>query len=377
MPVVLPVVWVLGTSGVGKTTVGERLLSDLADHGVLAAFVDADQLRLATNVPASETQLIAAGLRALMPGFAQAGARVVIVAGLADDREHLAALLPDLPREQILTCHLHAEPAVIRDRIRRRAWLVELTEQAVEYAATIGPDLADLRIDTSALSPDEVSHRLTAAALAHTERASPVPEHHTAEGTAIDTAASVVLVTGPGGAGSSTVGFEIFTLLANAGHSAAYLDAHQLGFVGADPRARQLVRLRARNTRAMIGVLAAHGAQNLVVTSDAATAGTLADTTQRDGLNLTMFALQAAPQTLAARIRRRAQGEGPPIAGDHRRGLSGKALDESISASVNEAGDLDSRLTNAVMLQTDDGAPVEIARSITETIGLAPSGASH
>lgn len=372
----LPVIWVLGTSGVGKSTVGERLLSDLADNGVLAAFVDADQLRLATNVPASETQLIAAGLRALMPGFQQAGAQVLIVAGLADNREHLTALLPDLPRERILTCHLHADPAVIRDRIRRRAWLVELTEQAVEYAATIGPDLADLRIDTSALGPDEVSQRLAAAALAHTKRVASVPEHEPADRTAIDTSASVVLVTGPGGVGSSTVGFDTYTLLANAGHSAAYLDAHQLGFVGADSRARQFMRLRARNTRAMIGVLAAHGAQNLVVTGNAATADKLADTVRRDGLDLTAFALQAGPQTLAVRIRRRARGGGPPIAGDHRRGLSGHALEKSISESINETVDLGIHLTNAVALQTDGCDAIEIARAITDAIGLAPSGTS-
>ncbi|QUH00709.1 adenylyl-sulfate kinase [Saccharopolyspora erythraea] len=366
----LAVVWLLGTSGVGKSTVGYRLRAELAEYGVVAAFVDADQLRLAAGVRASETQLVAAGLRALVPGYRESGARMLIVAGLADDPAHLARLLPDVPRERVLACPLHADADAVRARIRQRAWLTEQAEQAVGYAATIDPAVADLRVDTSALTPDEVSRRLAAAALAHVERAGTAADHEPFGPAATDPAAGVVLVTGPGGVGSSTAGFQTFLRLADAGSSVAYLDAHQLGFVGADPRGRHLARLRARNARAMIGALAAHGARTVVVTADIATAREFANSVG-DELDTATFVLRAAPRTLDARIRRRARGDGPPIAGDHRRGLAGRALDESIAASIDEAARIDEDLPGAHPLSTDDTDPAGVAAWIAERAGRA------
>ncbi|EQD85241.1 hypothetical protein N599_16090 [Saccharopolyspora erythraea D] len=355
----------------GKSTAGYRLLAELADRGVVAAFVDADQLRLAAGVRASETRLVATGLRALVPGYREAGARLLIVAGLADDREHLARLLPGVPRERVLACHLHADAEVLRARIRQRAWLAEQAELAVDYAAAIDPSLADLRVDTSGLTPDEVSRRLATAALAHVERAATAADHEPAGPAATDPPVGVVLVTGPGGVGSSTVGFQTFMRLANEGSGVAYLDAHQLGFVGADPRGRQLAPLRARNARAVIGALAAHGARTVIVTADIATVREFGGSV-REGLDVATFVLRAAPRTLAARIRRRARGDGPPIAGDHRRGLAGRALDESIAASVDEAARLDEDLPGAHPLCTDDIDPADLAAWIAERTGRAP-----
>ncbi|BDY30538.1 Adenylylsulfate kinase [Mycolicibacterium mageritense DSM 44476 = CIP 104973] len=207
----LPVVWLVGTSGVGKSTVGWQVRADLAAAGVAAAFVDSDQLRLAVGLGgAFETELIARSLRALEPGYRDAGAALLVVAGLADDPAHLSELLPGVRRADILVCHLHADDAAIRDRILRRGWQVYLAGSEVEYATRIDRGWADLRIDTSTLSPGDVAATVSRAALAHLRRVPRGASRDAAEGTdgrsADGLSARVLLLAGPGGVGTSTIG---------------------------------------------------------------------------------------------------------------------------------------------------------------------------
>ena len=166
----LPVVWLLGTSGVGKSTTGYRMLSELHTAGVKAAFVDADQLRLASGIAAVETELIASALPALSRGYQTHGAQVLIVAGLAADLDHLSRLLPGVPSDRLLTVHLDADGDTIRERVHRRGWLVDLADDAVVYATQIDSDLADLHVDTTGRTPSDLAAQVAEAALAHVER---------------------------------------------------------------------------------------------------------------------------------------------------------------------------------------------------------------
>lgn len=358
-PVTLPVVWLLGASGVGKSTSGYRLLSALADAGVTAAFVDADQLRLASGIGASETGLIASSLPALDRGFRDNGAELLVVGGLADDAEHLSALLPGVPRDRVLAVCLEADADSIRERVRQRGWLLELTEDAVAYAHAMRPDFADVRIDTTCRPPKDVVASIAGAALAHLTRLEPatVPLGAEPSPTAPNT---VITIAGPGGAGISTVGYQTFSRLAGRGAAVAYLDIHQLGFLGRDGGSRGHVSMSARNAVAVTSCLAGAGAQTVVLSGDPASIRLLERSWGRDVVAKT-FWLHASPAALAERIGMRARGEGPPLQGIHRRGLSGPALDDSIAAAIAESESIDLRPERAHVIDTSRLTAGEVA----------------
>lgn len=360
-------VWLLGASGVGKSTTGYELARTLSAGGTRTAFVDADQLRNAANIAATEDDLVASGLAALVPAYRSAGARVLVVAGLAHDREHLARLLP-LARDEVLVCHLKAEPATLRERISGRGWLLELTESAVQYADQLDPGIADLTIDTTGTSIDEVCRSLVGQVMQFATRACESEEPPEAlEGRGLD-GVRTVLLTGPGGVGSSTVGFLTFLQLSGQGARVAYLDSHQLGFVGDSPRSGALAALRATSSALVAANIASRGADVVVLSSDLETAGPLQQALADRGSRPTVFGLRATAETLADRLQQRSRGGGPPLAGDHRLRVEGADLDRAIAQSVAELATLDGLPDGAHTLRTDGRGPSELAQEIAATV---------
>lgn len=83
----LPVLWLCGPPGVGKTSVGWEIYSRLADEGVPAGYVDVDQLGICHPDPAFDPgrhALKAADLDAAVARFRAAGARCVVVSGAVE-----------------------------------------------------------------------------------------------------------------------------------------------------------------------------------------------------------------------------------------------------------------------------------------------------
>ena len=358
-------VWLLGTSGVGKSTVGWELLKVLESSGVRAAYIDADQLRLTSGIDTSESELIAAGLASVTQGYRASDAQLLIVAGLLDDDDHLRRILPDTPRENVLSVHLHATNQTIRQRVTDRGWLVELADESIEYAAKLDPNFADMSSDTTDMTPDEVACSLLESALVLTSRRPAFAVQQAAEPPPAQ-ATQVVVITGPTGIGVSTIGFETFTHLANAGEKVGYLDSNQLGIVGATPRDDDLAYLRALNSGAVANEFSQHGVRTVVVGADphAAAAMNLAWTTDA----VTGIWLDASEYEIANRLEARARGKGPPIAGDDRRGLTRLALSEAINTSIAQARDR-RRLAppDSEVITTNDRSPAQIAEQICRT----------
>lgn len=355
----MPVVWLSGTSGVGKSTAGHGMLRAMAERGVTAAFVDADQVRLAAGAPAEETELVASGLAALAPRYQEAGARLLLVAGLVDGPGHLARLLPGADRERILLWHLSADATTLRERIHRRGWAVERADEAVAYAERVDTGSVDLHLDTGGMTRERVVDHLAAVTL---ERLGPVLAEAAPSEREADTARSdgrVLLVTGPGGVGTSTIGFGVFSRMAREGNAVAYVDTRQLGLVGADPHGRHLSGLRADNARALIGTLTAGGARTIVVGADPDTALTLGDEAES-------VVLRARPETLEERLRLRSEGVGPPLSGDPRKGIDEEALRRAITESVEEGVSIEARLPKARTLSTDGVEPSALVETVLE-----------
>jgi len=356
---VIPVVWLVGASGVGKTTVGWALQQRLARRGVTAAFVDADQLRNAAGADAGEPVFIAAGLRAVEPAFRAGGATAIVVSGIVDDEAMLRRMLPGYTREDVLVVHLRASGGALTDRIERRRWNVHLAAESVEYAARFDDRWADIRLETTGVSIDD----LVAALVEPTERhlrtrpATPVPF---VPSTAI-AAPRTTIITGAGGAGLSTAGFLAFLQLAGAGEAVGYIDSHQVGFVGLTPRSRELAPLRAVNAAAVAREMADLGLPRVLITADPPTANEL--TSRLDGA--TVIWLDASPATLESRLRTRADGGGPPLAGDHRLGLDETELRESLEVAIAESHDIAARPDGCHLITTDDATADEVAQRIT------------
>jgi hypothetical protein len=74
-----------------------------------------------------------------------------------------------------------------------------------------------------------------------------------------------------------------------------------------------------------------------------------------------VFWLDASDEAIMSRLRARAQGDGPPLAGDQRLGLSEAEIQEAFAASIAEARDVAARPRGAVVVGTDERSPHEIA----------------
>lgn len=355
---VIPTVWFVGTSGVGKTTVGSQLQNTLERRGTRAAFVDADQLRNTAGVESTEDELVADGLRAITPEFERAGAQVLIVAGMVDDEASLARLVPEDPRSNLFVVHLHAADQTVVDRVVRRQWNVELANDSVEYSQNFDRGWVDVTIDTTELSTAEVVERLIerVEAMAKPPR---IPDSEPIMPPAVGTV--VTVVTGAGGVGLSAAGFLTFLQGMWGGERIGYVDSHQVGFVGVDPRATELAPLRARNAVAVAAVMARRGVEHVVVTADPATSKALVEVAHP----ATVFWLDASDHAIESRHRARAAGGGPPLAGDHRLGLDENGIQAGVAAAIVEARDTTIRPAGHVVLDTDSASADEVASRIT------------
>ena len=351
-------VWLVGTSGVGKSTVGWQLQQALEHRDVPAAFVDADQLRNAAGVEASEDDFIADGLAVVGPIFQRAGATVLIVAGMVDDAAHLARLLPVGGRPHVLVVHLHASDETVVDRVERRRWNVELAADSVGYARSFDASWVDVAVDTTCQSPSEVAESLLEhfERLARSERLNtPLPVLPV-----IVTEPTVTLITGAGGVGLSTTGFLAFLQRMWSGERIGYVDSHQVGFVGADPRAPEAASLRAANSAALAAVMARRGIGHVVITADPLTARALTATAKPAHL----FWLDASDEVIESRHRARAEGGGPPLAGDHRLGLDDLSIRAAVAASIEEARHKALRPNGATVINTDELSAEDVAQQI-------------
>ncbi|MBW4721420.1 hypothetical protein [Saccharothrix obliqua] len=150
--------WLIGPSGVGKTTAGWLLHRRWA-----AAYVDTDQLGLCYPTPPDDPgnhRLKAANLAALRfpPGD-------VVVSGGLPDRATAHAYFSRRPDWSITVCRLRASEPELRARILARGGpLTALADEAVADARALDrADFADLVVDTDALTADQVVDRVLAA----------------------------------------------------------------------------------------------------------------------------------------------------------------------------------------------------------------------
>jgi cytidylate kinase len=361
----MPVLWIWGAPGVGKTTVGWQVWTELSAAGFTAGYVDIDQLGM--SLPASTADPERYGLKvdnlaAVLPHYRSAGADLLVVSG-ACDVEHIQKFADGA---RVTLCRLQLDHEALRARLAGRGWDSDTVDAAINEAIDFDAStLADITIDTAGLSVAEV-----VTALRGQVRGWPRTEPAVAPIGRPDPAGDIVWLCGPTGVGKSAVGWDLFIRAYQDGRRVALIDLQQIGFLEPSGRGDPGNHLlKARNLAAMWATMRADDADCLIVV------GTVDDREQfrvyTDALptaTLTLIQLHAGCDQLAERIVRRGHGEGPQIPGDQLCGRDAETLARIADRAAADADRLAQTGIADMVVDTDGMTVEEVADVIRRQI---------
>jgi hypothetical protein len=385
----LPVLWLCGPSGVGKSAVSWLLFSELAAAGVRVAFADTDQICMCYPAPAGDPgrqYVKALNVGSLAPGFRASGAQCLIVNGVLGPEGLRAELLPGA---DVTICRLRADSEEAERRlIGRRGsdadgldeWLritgdeVRLMDQS---------SFADAVVDTTGMPVIEVATAVRAACRDWPGFTGELADPH-APGPDVSWSARndadqgrkpaggrVLLITGPTGVGKSTIGFRCYLSSLGAGFTAGYLDLDQLCFLRpGDPRDPGSHRLKARNLTAIWQNYRAAGATHLVAVGPMTSEADFriyADALE--GADVTLARLRAEPDDLRLRIASRGSGGSWPQPGDPLAGQPAEFLARVAEHAVSDGRALDRSGLGAVTIDTTGHTVDESAALLSRAAG--------
>jgi broad-specificity NMP kinase len=151
------VLWLLGPSGVGKSTVG-RLVYRALDR---AAYVDADQLGLcypSTDDDPENHRVKSSALGALWPDFTGAP---LVVSGFLNSVGEARQYTDRLPGADVTLCRLRVDREELRARFLGRGWLTEQVDVVLDGAEAVRHpdfvDFADFTVDTGGRTPADIA----------------------------------------------------------------------------------------------------------------------------------------------------------------------------------------------------------------------------
>lgn len=374
----IPLLWICGPAGVGKSTVSWQLYTELASAGVRVAFADSDQLCMCYPAPPGDPgrqHVKAANVGSMIQNFRSAGARCMIVNGVLDPRGLETGLLPDA---EVTICRLRADSDSVRRRfIIRRGEPDDLEELPREVSDEIRlmdeSRFADVCVDTTGVPAADVGGLVRAACadwpgftgqLAEVEGRRCVQRAPAPGG-------QVVLITGPAGVGKSTIGFRFYLRCLRAGLTAGYVDLRQIGFAppatAGDPGHRQL---RARNLAAIWRNYRAAGASHLIAAGMITGPADLRRyASELPGTGITLIRLRADGAEHRLRIMSRGAGGSWPEPGDQLRGQSAGFLADLADRAVAAARAPDPADAGGVIIDTTNLSPDESAGIIRKAVG--------
>jgi adenylylsulfate kinase-like enzyme len=390
----LPVLWLYGPAGVGKTTVAWRLFTQLSGDALPTGYVDIDQLGMCYAAPtprdwapepASDPgrhRLKARTLDAVLANFRAAGARCVVVSGVVDPFRGADVGL--CPGAAMTLCRLRAGPAELRRRLAARGRPSDRPDEVWREADILDREHpTDLVVDTTGRTVDEVVRRVRgltggwpdpgARAAPPARQDSPTGPAAAADEGAVADGGAVLWLCGVTAVGKSTVGWEVYRRVRAAGHRAAFVDLDQVGFhrpvPDGDPGNH---RLKAANLAAVWRSFRNAGATCLVAVGPVEWAGTLRS--YADGLaaaTVTVCRLHAGRDRLTERVMLRGRGRTPGwgLAGDELTGRPAPVLARIAERAAADAEALDRTALGDLRVDTD-GRPVpDIAQEILARTG--------
>ena len=391
----VPVLWLCGPAGVGKSTVSWQLFTELTRAGEHVAFADTDQLCMCYPAPPADPgrqRLKALNLNSMIVNYREAGARCMIVNGVVDP---IRGVYRDVLSHAVITvCRLRADRDELARRFSERHVLSADLEEALsdtlaEAEAMDATIFADVNLETTGVPAAQVAALVRETcrdwpgfggavrqSRSDTACAATGPGGRPGIGAAA-ASGHILLITGPTGVGKSTIGFAVYLRYLRAGLTAGYVDLGQIGFVSArgpgDPGQHWL---KAQNLAAMWQNYHAAGARHLVATGRVDSEAALR--TYRDALPaavITLCRLHAGRAELTRRVMSRREGGSWPEPGDPLRGQASEYLADVAARAAAEADALDCSdvgtvLTNTVRIDTDGCSVTEAADLIVAATGF-------
>lgn len=374
----IPLLWLFGPPGVGKSTVGWRLFTQLSAVGTRTGYLDIDQLGMLYPEPPSDPDrhdIKARNLGAMVDTFHAAGARCVVVSGVVDPVHGARDYVDRIPRAIPTLCRLRADVDDLRARLAvRNLESAEVGAILEETAQLDRSDFADATVDTSGKDIAEVVRLVESET-----RGWPCSDvGANADGFDFEAAApsvppgQILWLCGAPGVGKSAVGWHVFDRCRRSGVTTAFLDLEQIGFCRpAEPSDPDNHRVKARNLATMWRNFHDSGAKGLVVVGSVDDNETVAAyRAALPGVELTVCRLNAGPNRLRERIRRRADGSGPRLAGDDLVGKPVAFLDRVAERSAAKARDLRKSDVGDLVVDTDDRSADEVARVVEAMVEL-------
>jgi adenylylsulfate kinase-like enzyme len=377
----IPVLWICGPAGVGKSTVCWQLFSELSQAGVPVAFADIDQLCMCYPASAEDPdreRLKARNAGAMVPHYRAAGAECVIIGGSVDPVRGLRREL--LPEADVTVVRLRADrEEVVRrfvGRNEQREDLDELLQEVRDEADGMDrSDFADACIETAGVPAAEVAGLVRGSCpdwpgFSGTIRRQAASTQN-ADPEVTDAHGHILLVCGPTGVGKSTIAFRLYMQYLNAHLTAAYVDLDQIGFVRPahrrDPGSHQL---KARNLAAMWRNYHAAGATHLVA---AGPVGSNAELQTYAGAfsaaTITLCRLHAGPDEMTRRVMSRGGGGSWPQPGDPLRGQPAGYLRAVADRAISADGAFEREQLGSVRIDTTGRTPDESADLIAAATG--------
>jgi broad-specificity NMP kinase len=227
----LPVLWLCGAPGTGKSTVAWQVFDDLADEGLCVGYLDIDQIGMLQPPPDADQhchRFKVDNLAGMMRNYHAAGGQVLVISGVIDP-EHGADFAEAAVDADITFCHLTVDEPTLRERLATRGWRSEAADEAVIMMSGLADaSFVTTVIDTTGRDPVVLARdaaRLVTAA-SGTPGTQELPECSVGD---------VTIIIGPRAVGKSSVSWGVAMRRWAGGERTAYVDLDQVGFLRPAP----------------------------------------------------------------------------------------------------------------------------------------------
>jgi adenylylsulfate kinase-like enzyme len=375
----IPVLWLCGPPGVGKTTIGWEIFRRLTTAGIDTGYVDIDQLGICYPEPRSDPgryRMKERNLGLLVANFRRAGARCIVVSGVVETTKAIDT--EQLPQAVLTVCRLTTSTDELKERSYRSGAASSELQAVLRYAEAMDrSDFADVSIDSTGLAVDEVGRRVLERSggwprlPAQTGPpdigpAQPTPDVSDVEGPS----GPVLWLCGTTGVGKSSVGWQVLEITRRAGITTGFVDLEQIGFYrpvpATDPDNH---RVKADNLGTIWRTFRASGAQCLVVVgsiNDQAAVKQYIDSVPESAV--TLFRLDAGRDELTRRTLLRGQGRGWRSPGDPLVGQPTATLLRIADEATSNADALHRMAIGDMSVDTDRRTIEEVAGAILSRI---------